>query len=115
MKSKIILSGLLSIIIIAGISANAGAAPWRGYRHGGFYGPRVGVRICPPVPVFIPPAPVVVGGYYGGGYGGGYYRGGGACRPHYYAAAPRYYGHGYEGYRGGYGGYRGGGYRGHRR
>ena len=113
MKSKIILSGLLSLVIIAGISANAGAAPWRGHYHGGFYGPRVGVRFIPPVPVFVPPAPV----YYGGGYGGGYYRGG--YGPRYYAAAPRYYGGGYRGGYGGYhGGYRGGyrgGYGGHRR
>ena len=78
MKIRIIASALL-IIVLAGITVNADANPWRGCYRGGWY-PHPVVRICAPH-VFIPPVPVVVGGYYG--------------RPYY---GPRYYAHGYYGH-----------------
>jgi hypothetical protein len=103
MKLRIIASALLIMLLTVSISNQASARP--GYWRGGFFAPRIGVRVGIPVP------PVVVGGYYGNGYGyapaygpavvvgGGYYGRG-------------YYNHGY--YRGG--GYRGGyGPRGYRR
>jgi hypothetical protein len=101
MKGRIVAAALLMMVLFAGVSNSASA---RGWGRGGFYGPRVGVRIFAPVPPMVFPAPVVVGGYYGGGYG---YGGGGYP---YYGGG--YYGHGgYYGRGGGYydrGGYRGG-------
>ena len=109
MKTRMIVSTLLILLLTVGISFNSNANPWRGgYRHGWSYRPVVRVGI-PAVGIGV--APVVVGGgYYGGYYPRPAYYGG------YYAAGPRFYGgygHGYygRGY-GGHGYYHGGGYRG---
>ena len=77
MKTRMIASALLIMLLSIGISSEANANPWRrGYGYGycrphpvvRVYGPRVAV--CAP--------PIVYGGYY-------------APRPRYYA--PRYYAH----------------------
>ncbi len=106
MKTRIIASTLLIMLLAVGISSNADAARWRGR----YCGPRCGVRVVAPR-VAIGILPVLVGGYYPRPYYGGYYAG-----PAYYGG-PRYYGG--RGYYGGYGprayghGYYGG--RGYRR
>lgn len=102
MKTKIVFSALLIMLLSIGITEQAGARP---YFRGGFYGPRIGVRIVAPIP-----APVVVNnGYYGGGYAcapapvvSGYYGGSYYGRGYYNHS---YYNHGYRGgyYRGSYG------------
>ncbi len=97
MKLRTIASALLIVLLSAGTSSIAGAAPWRGHYRGGYW-PHPIVRVVAPR-VFIPPVPVPVvvgGGYYGGGYYGGH----------------PYYGHGYYGH--GYGGHYAHGYYGHR-
>ena len=81
MKLRIIASALL-IVLVAGISTQAGAAPWRGHYRGGWCAPHPYVRIAAPR-LFVPPVQVVVGG-------GGYYG-----RPYY---AHPYYGHAYYGH-----------------
>jgi len=110
MKLRIIASALLVLVLSAGISTKASAAPWRGgYRHG-WVRPHVFIPV-PPV-VVAPPIVYGGGGYYGGGYyGGGYYGRGYYCRPHYREAYGPRYGCGYRG--GHYGGGHGyhGGYR----
>jgi hypothetical protein len=90
MKTRMIVSALLIMLLSTGIHSKAEAAPWR---HGYGWGRPV-VRIAAPrVGVCLPPV-VAVGGYYGGYYPGpGYYRG--------YYAGPRYYG-GYGPHYGGY-------------
>lgn len=107
MKTRIVFSALLIMLLSIGITGQASARP---YFRGGFYAPRIGVRIVAPIPAPVvvnsgyyggyangycapAPAPVVVGSYYGGGYyGRGYYN-------------HAYYDHGYRGgyYRGSYG------------
>ncbi len=80
MKFRIIVSVILIVLLSAGISSIANAAPYRRHCHG-WCDPRPFVR------VYVPP--IVFGGYYGGSF----------YRPHPYCA-PRYYGYRH------YGGYR---------
>ncbi len=99
MKTKMIVSGLLIVLLSVGVAASASAAPWRGHRHGWYVPAPPMPRVFVPAPRYCPPVPAASYGY-GSGYGGGYGRHHHGCRPRY--ETQRHYGHYDRGYGRGY-------------
>lgn len=82
MRNRMIVAALIAVVV-TGLNMQADAAPWRGRGHG----PHVAVQVYVPMPrVYVPAAPVVVGGCYGKQYG-----------------APNHYYRRHKGYNNGYG------------